>query len=268
MIIQGINAKSILTKSNLPEADYCINPYVGCAHQCVYCYARFMRRFTSHTDPWGTFVDVKVNAVELIKKKSKLLHEQTGTVILGSVTDAYQPLEKKYELTRGILKELQDTNLTVSILTKSSLVTRDIDLLKKIKNVKVGITITTMDDHIRRMIEPGASSVDKKIEALKMLHSNGIKTYVFIGPIIPQVTNIEEIFSSVKGYTDEIWGEILNVRCGNYDDVKMCLEKNFKDTVPFFESNIKNEKYWDGVEEEFRGLCKKYNIPMIGFYRH
>lgn len=227
-----------------------------------------MRRFTSHKDPWGTFVDVKVNAVELLRKKRKVLHEQNGTVILGSVTDAYQPLEKKYEITRGILNELVNSNLTVSILTKSALVTRDIDLLKRIKDVKVGLTITSMDNNVCRAIEPGASSVDKKIEALKMLHNNGIKTYVFIGPIIPQVTNMEEIFSTVSGYADEIWGEILNVKCGNYDDVKTCIEKNFGDTVQFFKANIKNDKYWDLVEEEFKCLCKKYKIPMIGFYRH
>ena len=85
MIIREINASSILTASRLPASDYCINPYVGCAHRCLYCYARFMRRFTRHEEPWGHFVDVRINAPSLLERQIK---NKNGTVLLGSVTDA------------------------------------------------------------------------------------------------------------------------------------------------------------------------------------
>lgn len=174
MIVNEIESKSILTESKLPETDFCINPYVGCSHRCVYCYARFMKRFTSHTEPWGEFVDIKTNSVELIRKKLKLIKNRKGVVLLGSVTDAYQPLERKYEITRGLLKELLQSELSVSILTKSDLVLRDIDILKQFKNITVGITITSIDEKVCRVLESGASSVERRLEALKKLHESGI----------------------------------------------------------------------------------------------
>jgi DNA repair photolyase len=268
MILKEIEAKSILTESKLPEADFCINPYVGCSHRCVYCYARFMKRFTSHTEPWGEFVDIKTNAVELMRKKLKVVKNREGVVLLGSVTDAYQPLERKYEITRGLLKELLQSQLSVSILTKSDLVLRDIDLLKQFKNIKVGITITSTDEKACRVLEPGASSVTKRLAALKKLHESGIYTYAFVGPIIPGITDLRAIFDAVQGNVDEIWGEILNVKSGNWEDVKANIEKNFVDAFPDFLRTVKDKSYWDGVEEQFKTLCVEYGIPMVGFYRH
>jgi len=103
-IIKEIESKSVLTKSNLPETDYCINPYVGCLHNCVYCYARFMKRFTNHAESWGDFLDIKTNAVKVLE--NELQKAKKGLVLLSSVTDPYQPIEKKIELTREILKKL------------------------------------------------------------------------------------------------------------------------------------------------------------------
>ena len=129
--IKTIQCKSVLTRSRLPEVDYCINPYVGCLHGCIYCYARFMKRFTGHTEKWGKFIDVKINAPEVLEKELSRSPEK-GTVLLGSVTDAYQPIERKYKITRAILEILLKHHFPISILTKSDLVVRDIDLLKKL----------------------------------------------------------------------------------------------------------------------------------------
>jgi DNA repair photolyase len=268
MIVKEIESKSILTESKLPETDFCINPYVGCSHRCVYCYARFMKRFTAHTESWGEFVDIKTNSVELMQKKLKLIKDRKGVVLLGSVTDAYQPLERKYEITRGLLKELLQSELSVSILTKSDLVLRDIDILKQFKNITVGITITSTDEKACSVLEPGASSVERRLETLRKLHESGIHTYVFVGPIIPGITDLRAIFESVHGKTDEMWGEILNVKSGNWEDVKDAIEKNFVDALPHFLKTVRDKKYWDGVEEEFKTLCSEYGIPMVGFYRH
>lgn len=94
MKIKTIKCKSVLTESKLPEVGYCINPYIGCFHACVYCYARFMKRFTGHNEKWGEFIDVKINAPEVLEKEL-LRNPKRGITLLGSVTDAYQPVEKK-----------------------------------------------------------------------------------------------------------------------------------------------------------------------------
>lgn len=153
MTTAEITARSIITKSNLPEADYVINPYTGCSHACRYCYARFMKRFTGHSEPWGSFVDVKLNAPDLIPEKSGKYRGKS--VFLSSVTDPYLPQEKNYGLTRQILERLIPLEPRLGIQTKSDLIVRDIDILKQFESCEAGLTITTLDDKVRKEIEPG-----------------------------------------------------------------------------------------------------------------
>ena len=148
MKIKEIKAKSIITKSAL--ADYVINPYTGCMHGCIYCYARFMKRFTNHPEPWGDFVDVKINAPDLIPEKTDKYKNKT--ILMGSVTDAYHPIEIKYKLTRKILEKLIPLQLDLNILTKSDLVLRDIDLLKKFKNLLVTFSLSFLDEKYRKQL--------------------------------------------------------------------------------------------------------------------
>ena len=121
MVIKEIEVKGIMTKSNLPVSDYSINPYVGCAHACKYCYASFMKRFTDHPEPWGEFVDVK--NWKPIQKAEKYAGKEA---FFGSVTDCYQPCEAKYMRTRLLLEQLQGSGISISIATKSDLVLRDL----------------------------------------------------------------------------------------------------------------------------------------------
>jgi len=181
--IKNIQAKKVLNKSNIPGYQYCLNPYIGCIHGCIYCYAAFMKRFAGHTEPWGRFVDIKINTPELLKRQ--LCNINYGRVLLSSVTDPYQPVEARAGIVRKSLEILKDSALEVSILTKSPLVLRDIDLLKKFRAVEVGFTLTTDNERIRKIFEPNASSIKTRIEALKRLANEGIRTYVFIGPLLP-----------------------------------------------------------------------------------
>ncbi|MFZ5997502.1 MAG: SPL family radical SAM protein [Nitrospirota bacterium] len=183
LIIKEVHAKSVLSKSGIPGADYCLNPYTGCSHACRYCYATFMKKYTNHPEPWGTFVDVKVNAPEVLKKQ--LGRARKGTVMVSSVTDAYQPVEATYRLTRQCLGVLLEHQFPVSILTKSPLVVRDADLLAQFEDVDVGLTITTDDERMRKIFEPYASPITERVKALRELHEKGIRTYVFIGPLLP-----------------------------------------------------------------------------------
>ena len=141
MTIKEIETKTIMTKSNLPVADFSVNPYVGCAHACKYCYASFMKRFTNHPEPWGTFIDVKTWPE--LKNTAKYAGKEA---FLGSVTDCYQPCEAKYKRTRSLLEQLKGSGIRISIATKSDLVLRDLDLIKTFPGARVSWSINTLDE--------------------------------------------------------------------------------------------------------------------------
>jgi len=183
------SCKTALSKTGVPSYDYTVNPYTGCENGCVYCYANFMRRFSGHLrDPWGSFVDVKVNLLDVLGKE--LQRRPGGTIWLSSVCDPYQPLERKYELSRGVIELVsRNEKFSVSILTKSALVLRDIDLLEGMRDrADVGFTITTFSQNVQPIFEPHASRVTDRIKALKKLSEAGIDTWVFIAPILPYAT--------------------------------------------------------------------------------
>ena len=218
MKIKEIQAKNILSKSKV--YDWTINPYVGCQHGCIYCYARFMKRFSGHKENWGEFVDVKINAPELlvqeIKKKKK------GRVWVSGVCDPYQPVEKKYELTKRCLEILQRNNWPVTIQTKSPLVLRDLELLKKFQKIEVGFTITTGDEEIRKIFEPRTASINERIEALEKLHQDGIKTFVMIAPLLPKA---ESLIPKLKGKVDYVIIDKMNYHYADWVYRKYQLEK-------------------------------------------
>ena len=224
MQIKEIKAKSIITKSKLPETDYVINPYVGAMQGGNYCYAQFMKKFTNHTEPWCQFLDIKINSIDLIPEKSnKYKNKSIG---LCSVTDPYLPLEKKYKLTRGILERLIPLEPDIWILTKSDLIIRDIDLLKQFKNCRTAVSLGIMDDSVRKEIEPFASSVQQRINAIKKLKEAGIRTAIFICPIFPELTDWKAIVEKTKDYVDEFWFDTLNIYPGIYSNIKYWL-KNY-----------------------------------------
>lgn len=206
IIEKEIEVKDYLTKSNLPASDYVINPYVGCPHGCKYCYASFMKRFTGHKEEWGTFIDVKRCTKPISKKKLK-----GKTVFLASVTDCYNPYEEKNCITQRILKQLLDVECTVSISTKSSLILRDVELLKQFKDISVAMSINTLDKSFKNDMD-NASGIEARMNTLKVLHENGIHTVLFMSPIFPTITEYKEIIEKSKLFVDEYWFENLNLR--------------------------------------------------------
>lgn len=267
MQIREIKAKSIIVKSNLPEADYVINPYVGCMHSCIYCYARFMKRFTNHKEPWGKFVDVKINAPDLIPEETDKYKNKS--IFLSSVTDPYLPLERKYKLTRKILKKLIFLEPKIGIQTKSDLVLRDIDLLKQFKDCAVGFTITSLDDKLRQEIEPLTSSPEARIIALKKLKKAGISTYVFIGPIMPYLTDWKKIILKTKNYSDLFMFENLNVRGNIWPSVETWLKNKHQELLQKYkEIYFTKNSYWDKVESEIKKFCKEQKIKGEIYFHH
>jgi len=230
--ITEIQAKTILTKTNLPGCDYVINPYNGCQFGCIYCYAAQIARWKHPNEKWGSYLDVKLNAPELLKKEIKNI---SGTIFFSSVTDPYVGLEAKYQLTRKCLEVLVQANYPdkISLQTKSPLITRDIDLLKQLKDVSVGFTVTTLDDKVSRFLEVEAPPVSARIEAIKKLTTEGIPTYAFIGPVLPHFikskADINELLNVLQSAgIKEVWFEHLHL----VGPVKTRLMDYLKTTTP------------------------------------
>jgi DNA repair photolyase len=152
-----------------------------------------MKRFTGHKEPWGQFVDVKVNAPDLLKRE--ITRKKTDRVWISGVCDPYQPLEGKYKLTRQCLEILAGNDWPVTIQTRSPLVLRDLDVIKTGKYFEVGFSITTADDGIRKLFEPNAPPIKERVRALDELHQAGIRTYAMIAPILPGAESLAEILA-------------------------------------------------------------------------
>jgi DNA repair photolyase len=197
MIVKEIQAKSILSKSKI--YPYVINAYTGCQHGCSYCYARFMKRTTGHKEPWGEFIDVKINAPDLLK--AEINKKKPGRVWISGVCDPYQPLEAKYKLTRQCLEILMQHKWPVTIQTRSPLALRDMDIFKETRDWEVGFSITTADDGIRQLFEPHAPPINDRINALDELHMAGIRTYAMIAPMLPGAEDLAELLKGKVDYT-------------------------------------------------------------------
>lgn len=173
------------TSGFMNEYDYSLNPYSGCTFGCTYCYAAFFARDTEQKNQWGYWVAVKENALALLKKKRR--KPITGkSVYMSSVTDPYQPIEKRVELTRDILKELLDYHQPrLVIQTRSPLVTRDIDLLQKFTFIQVNMTITTDNEVVRKLFEPFCPSNQIRLDAIRQVQSSGISSCITLTPLLP-----------------------------------------------------------------------------------
>ncbi len=248
-----ITAKSILTKSAL--SDYSINCYSGCLHGCVYCYARYMRKFTRHTERWGRYLDVKVNAAELLR--SEVRRKKPGSVFLSSACDPWQPAEHRYELTRQCLRIAADAGFSISTLTKSALVARDLDVLSAARECSVGCTITTLDESLRRQIEIAASAPEARIRALEQARSMGLKTWVFCGPLLPGLTDTPEsimsVFNRIRPMEPEkVIVDKLNFRTGVFESIMDFLHRMRPGLVATYRSLASSLEEYEAYSAKLR----------------
>ena len=254
--INEIQAKSVLTKSGLPGSDFVVNPYNGCQFACMYCYAAQIARWKHPGEEWGSFLDVKLNAPELLKAELEKLEKKFksknfGTIFFSSVTDPYPGMEAKFQLTRKCLEVLADFGYEgeISVQTKSGLITKDINVFKRLKKVLVGFTVTTLDDKVSRFLEVEAPPVSARIEAIKKLNENGISTYAFIGPVLPYFikskNKINKLLDELqKAGVKEVWFEHIHLntavkaRLFNYlksEDLKILEEFERSDNAEYRE---------------------------------
>lgn len=231
MIIKEIHSKTILSPSKI--YPYVINPYTGCQHNCSYCYARFMKKYTGHKEPWGHFIDVKINAPDLLKRE--IIKKKVGKVWISGVCDPYQPLEAKYKITRRCLEILVEYGWPVVIQTRSCLVLRDMDILMKGKNLEAGLSITSADDNIRKLFEPNAPSIEERIYTLGELHKAGIRTYAMIAPMLP---NADKLAEKLEGKVDYVLFDRMNYHYADWVYKKYNLLDKLNDD--YFYITIKN----------------------------
>lgn len=265
MIVNKVTAKSIFTKSNIPGIDYVINPYIGCQHACIYCYAEFMKRFTGHGgETWGEFLDVKQYEWEKIKPEKY----DGKTLLFSSVTDPYTSLEIKYENTRRVLEKLIGTKASLSILTKSSLVQRDIDLFKQFENIQVGISLNSLDEKLANIIEPRASKPHDRLSALQKVSAAGIPTYIFVSPIFPRISDWEAIIEAGLPITDDFRFENLNFRGHNIPRIMKLVSERYPQLLGYYREIRKNPSMWDEIEEDIGNFCRMKHLTCKIEFHH
>ncbi|TFG86679.1 MAG: PA0069 family radical SAM protein [Hyphomicrobiales bacterium] len=196
--VQEVPARRIITRNSSPDIsfDRSINPYRGCEHGCIYCFARPTHAFLGLSPglDFETKLFAKTNAASLLERELAAPSYRPRTIAIGTNTDPYQPIERKYRIMRRILEVLSAANHPVGIVTKSALILRDLDLLCSMADrglVKVALSVTTLDRKLARAMEPRASTPDKRIEALGRLVEAGIPTSVMVAPVIPGLTDME-----------------------------------------------------------------------------
>lgn len=273
MDVREIAAKSILNRCGIPGIDFVVNPYIGCRFACKYCYASFMGRFVGKSvADWGEYVYAKVNAPELLRAELPKKLKQKGIgkeIFFSSVTDPYQGMEAKYQLTRACLEELLAFSFggLVSILTKSDLVLRDLDLFKKLPRVSVGLTVTSTDDGVSRFFETYAPSSSRRIEALAALRKEGIKTYAFIGPLLPHFVAQERILDRLmaaiaESGTRDVFVEHLNLSLYIRNRLMKEMKAEDRAVVQKLYSS-QSKEYREELDVLVRRLLAKHGLRLI-----
>jgi DNA repair photolyase len=261
-----IKCKTALSKSMLPGLTYSLNPYRGCQHNCAYCYVPNVLRINRNL--WGSFVDIKTNIPVILSKEVK--SKKPATVGISTVTDAYQPVEKKYKLTRYCLEQLLKYDFSVCIQTKSSLVLRDIDLISKFTDAEVLVSIGTINDKQRKMLEPFTSSISERLKVLKSFSDIGIKSSVFFGPIYPSIKkeNINNLIDTfiANGATDIMFDK-LNLKPGILKNIEEIISSN-NELKYVFLTNLKGDysKYYNEIIIEINRIKKYKKIKIISAF--
>ncbi|RLG81458.1 MAG: radical SAM protein [Thermoprotei archaeon] len=245
-----------LTRSGLPDIDYALNPYMGCSHGCIYCYARLYTRNKEISENWGMVVAVKENIVDLVKREARFTPK--GVVGVSTITDPYQPVEAIYKLTRRSIEILLEHGFHVSLQTKSTLILRDLDLLLRHRDrVDVGFTITTLNTRISSFIEPSSPPPPARVEALKRIAEKGIETWIFYGPVIPglnsDVETIERILQIAYTTGSKVLVDPLRVKYFMLEHVH-----------PLYRYALATRAFdWDLFYKRVFELCREKGVECI-----
>jgi len=257
-----ISCRTSLSPSGLPGLTYSLNPYVGCEHGCAYCYSPSVLRDRQLAESWGNAVRVKQNIAEVLAWEVN--HKNKGVVGVSTVTDPYQPIEKTLELTRKCIEVLSQHDFPVSIQTKSALVLRDSDLIVP-KKFDVGVTITTMDRELAALIEPKASPPDARAQVVEEFSSRGVDTWIFLGPIIPEVNDEGEGLRSVIEIAARTRSKVLydqlNLKPWVMERLGPALEKLKPGLVERMTTTVfEGHHWWNNTSSIIRSICGELGV--------
>lgn len=224
--VAEVRVKPALTRSRL--FDYCVNPYAGCTNACVYCYARFATRFSHPGERWGSFVDVRTNVASMLQRD--LARSHPGTVYMSSVCDPWQSSEERYSISHQCLALLLESGYPLFLQTKSVLARRDFDLLAGRTGVQFGVTVTSVDRDVARVFEPGASAPERRLRMVEEARGIGLRTFVFLGPLLPAVSDRGDGLSRLMDAVAEVEPNLLlidrlNRRAGMWPDLMAAVSQ-------------------------------------------
>ena len=260
---QSITCKTALSPSKLPGLRYSLNPYRGCGHGCVYCYAPSVLGDRQLAMGWGKIVQAKHNIVEVLEREVR--RKPKGVVGVSTVTDPYQPLEAELELTRKCIELLSKYRFDVCIQTKSSLVLRDADVIKS-EGFEVWVTITTMDRELAGKLEPQASPPDARAQVLEEFSERGVETWLFLGPIVPELTDgaesLRRVVEVAKQTNSRVIYDRLNLKRWVLERLAPVLEPECPGLAKRLPGLVgPGSKRWREMCSRVESICKKLGVP-------
>jgi len=253
-----VRVRRALTPSGIYSVDYSLNPYVGCQHACRYCYVPYTYPFTSPLE-WGGLVKVKANLPRLLPRELK--RAGPCRVLMSSVTDPYQPIEAQLSLARACLEALRGLDVELVVLTKSSLVRRDLDVMKRLRSCEVGVTVTTLRAH--RLLEPASSSPLERLKAVEEASRNGLDTFLFLGPMIPRLieAELDQILNlAVKAGCSRVVVDKLRLRPGMEAPLVEALSPLMDPSLAMKEA--KRPSYYEGLKPKIAALAEDRGLEV------
>lgn len=265
--VTRIDCKSLLQKSKIPSLQYAVNPYVGCEHGCSYCYATFMARFRKLPGEWGSFVYVKENAPDVLARE--VANREPGVVCMSTVCDAYQPAEAEHGVTRRCLEAFLGTSgFQVGILTKSDMFVRDLDVLARLESADVGVTVTTLDEGVAAVFEPGAPSPRRRLDAMAQAARSGLDVWGFFGPVLPGFSDSDdEIGGVLSAFERAGAGRVLVDSLNLYPSVLSrfghAVATRFPDRLgPLEAARLETDEYEADLSDRVRRIAGSLDIEV------
>lgn len=251
-----VRTRTALPPSRLPGLDFALNPYVGCAHDCLYCYAPYV---TKRPRSEWTRVQARTDLPMVLAREIK---GKSGTIGLGTVTDPYQEAERHLLITRRCLMEIIPHGLAVSALTKSDLILRDLDLYRELKG-EVGVTVTSVSDALSREMEPGAPLPGRRLAALEEMARAGLNAYALVGPLLPMLEeeDASELVEALAA-TGIKWVMLdrFRPRAGMYQDIR-AREGGEASAFRLEQAHLRRD--YPGMEAFIRRICSEKGLRCV-----
>ncbi len=260
MIVSTCSQRPILVPCDLTNFDYQVDPYVGCGHYCYYCYVLNQ----AETD-WTKEIRIHDDIAGQLRGELEPISPQT--IYMGYYTDPYQPCEAEYRQTRNVLELFLKKGFSVSILTKSDLVVRDMDVLQEMDHASVSVSVAFNDNRVRQQFEADTIDTEARIEALRKLRAAGVRTSALVCPVIPYITDVTPLIDALAPNTDEIWIYGLSIQersDRNWQNVQGILNNYFPKLREQIEAVIfsKDHSYWTQLRQELKEMQKDRQLNL------